>query len=110
MPILDKPDMFLQENLPNLGTISEKLFINRFMRYLMNEAYVLLNVDYKNQREIIEGSKKISVVKAVKTVYGICDILVILESDDMQKIKDAIDNDLHNMNGIKNLTSLISVN
>ena len=76
----------------------------------MNEAYVLLNVYYKNQREIIEASKKIPVVKAVKTVYGICDILVILESDNMQKIKDAIDNDLHNMDGITNLTSLISVN
>ena len=76
----------------------------------MNEAYVLLNVDYKNQKDIIEKAKQISVAKDVKTVYGICDILVILESDDMQKIKDAIDNDLHKMDGITNLTSLISVN
>lgn len=76
----------------------------------MNEAYVLLNVDYKNQKDIIDKAKKIPVAKAVKTVYGICDILVILESDDMQKIKDAIDVDLHMMDGITNLTSLISVN
>lgn len=76
----------------------------------MNEAYVLLNVSYKSQRDIVEKVTQIPVVKAVKTVYGICDVLVILESDDMQKIKDAIDNDLHGMNGITNLTSLISVN
>ena len=75
----------------------------------MNEAYVLLNVSYKHQRDIVEKAIRIPVVKAVKTVYGICDVLVILESDDMQKIKDAIDNDLHGMDGITNLTSLISV-
>ena len=79
------------------------------MQYTMNEAYVLLNVSYKHQRDIVEKALKIPVVKAVKTVYGICDVLVILESDDMQKIKDAIDNDLHGMDGITNLTSLISV-
>ena len=76
----------------------------------MNEAYVLLNVDYKNQKEIIEKAKQIPVTKSVKTVYGICDILVILESDNMQAIKSAIDDDLHKLEGITNLTSLISVN
>ena len=76
----------------------------------MNEAYVLLNVDYKHQKDIIKSCEKLTTAKSVKTVYGICDILVILESDDMQKIKDAIDMDIHAMQGITNLTSLISVN
>lgn len=76
----------------------------------MNEAYVLLNVSYNRQQEIVEKAAQISVTKAVKTVYGICDVLVILESEDMQEIKSAIDNDLHGMEGITNLTSLISVN
>lgn len=76
----------------------------------MNEAYVLLNVSYNRQQEIVEKAAQIPVAKAVKTVYGICDVLVILESDDMQEIKRAIDQDLHGMEGITNLTSLISVN
>jgi len=76
----------------------------------MNEAYVLLNVDYKNQKEIIDKVKQIPVTKEVKTVYGICDVLVIFESDNMQAIKQAIDVDLHEMEGITNLTSLIAVN
>ncbi|TLX84885.1 MAG: hypothetical protein E6K98_01565 [Thaumarchaeota archaeon] len=76
----------------------------------MNQAYVLLNVDYKHQKNIIEQAKKIPSVKSVKTTYGIYDILIILESDNMQEIKRAIDVDLHNIDGINNLTSLISVN
>ncbi|OLD30240.1 MAG: hypothetical protein AUI62_01735, partial [Thaumarchaeota archaeon 13_1_40CM_2_39_7] len=75
----------------------------------VNEAYVLLNVDYKYQKNIIEKAKKIPAVKSVKTTYGIYDILIILESDKMQEIKQAIDVDLHNIEGINNLTSLISV-
>ncbi|MBP2624481.1 MAG: Lrp/AsnC ligand binding domain-containing protein [Nitrosopumilaceae archaeon] len=75
----------------------------------MNEAYVLLNVNYKNQKAIIEQAKNIPITKEVKSVYGICDVLVILESDDMQKIKNAIDTELNNLQGITNITSLISV-
>ncbi|MBM3910659.1 MAG: hypothetical protein FJ356_03310 [Thaumarchaeota archaeon] len=76
----------------------------------MNEAYVMLNVDYNSQQNIIEQAKKIPTAKAIKTVYDIYDILIIFESDDMQKIKKAIDVDLHNIKGINNMTSLIAVN
>lgn len=76
----------------------------------MNEAYVMLNVDYNSQQDIIEQAKKIPTAKAIKTVYGIYDILIIFESDDMQKIKKAIDVDLHNIKGINNMTFLIAVN
>jgi len=37
----------------------------------MNEVYVMLNVDYKSQKNIIEKIKKIPTTKSVKTVYGI---------------------------------------
>jgi DNA-binding Lrp family transcriptional regulator len=75
----------------------------------VNEAYILLNIDYKQQGSIIETAKKISCVKAVKSVYGIYDILVILESPDIQQIKNSIDEHLYKIEGVNNLTSLISV-
>ncbi len=75
----------------------------------MNEAYVLLNVDYKKQKNIVEQAKKLPTVKSVKTMYGIYDILIVLESNSMQEIKQTIDVDLHEIEGINNLTSLISI-
>lgn len=75
----------------------------------MNEAYVLLNVDYKKQKNVVEQAKKLSTVKSVKTTYGIYDILIVLESNNMQEIKQTIDVDLHGIDGINNLTSLISI-
>lgn len=76
----------------------------------MNEAFVLLNVDYKVQQNIIAAAKKIPTVKEVKTVYGIYDVLIIIQSENMQDLKAAIDVDLHKIDGINNITSLISVN
>ena len=52
-----------------------------------NQAYVLLNVEYKHQKDIINKAKSLSTVSNVKVMYGIYDIMVILESNDMGAIK-----------------------
>ena len=74
-----------------------------------NQAYVLLNVDYKHQKDIINKAKSFPTVKNVKTMYGIYEVMIILESDDMRDIKKTIDVDIHNLNGITNMTSLVTV-
>jgi len=75
----------------------------------LSEAYVLLNVNYKKQSAIIDQVKKLSTVKTVKSVYGIYDLLVVFESENLQVIKAEIDDNLHTIDGIENLTTLISV-
>ena len=74
-----------------------------------NQAYVLLNVEYKHQKNIINKAKSLSTVSNVKVMYGIYDIMVILESNDMGAIKKTIDVDLHELDGITNMTSLVTV-
>ena len=74
-----------------------------------NQAYVLLNVDYKHQKNIINKAESLPAVKNVKTMYGIYDLMIILESDDMGAIKKTIDEDIHDLNGIINMTSLVTV-
>ena len=74
-----------------------------------NQAYVLLNVEYKHQKDIIKKAKSLSTVANVKVMYGIYDIMVILESNDMGTIKKTIDADLHDLDGITNMTSLVTV-
>jgi DNA-binding Lrp family transcriptional regulator len=75
----------------------------------MSEAYVLLNVNYKKQSSILDEVKQLSTVREVKSVYGIYDLLVIFESENLQAIKSEIDENLHKIDGIENLTALISV-
>ena len=74
-----------------------------------NQAYVLLNVDYKHQKDIINKARSLPTVENVKTIYGIYDLMIILESNDMGAIKKTIDVDLHELDGITNMTSLVTV-
>jgi len=74
-----------------------------------NQAYVLLNVDYKRQKDIINKARSLPTVENVKTMYGIYDLMIILESNDMGAIKKTIDVDLHELDGITNMTSLVTV-
>ena len=74
-----------------------------------NQAYVLLNVEYKHQKDIINKAKSLPTVENVKVMFGIYDLMVILESNDMGAIKKTIDVDLHNLEGITNMTSLVTV-
>ena len=73
------------------------------------QAYVLLNVDSKYQKDIVNKAKSVPTVQNVKTIYGIYDIMIILESDDMNAVKNAIDYDIHKLDGVTNLTSLVTV-
>ena len=75
----------------------------------MSEAYVLLNVNYKKQSSVIDQIKQLSTVKAVKSVYGIYDLVIIFESDNLQQVKREIDEKLPLIDGVDNMTTLISV-
>ena len=75
----------------------------------MSEAYVLLNVNFKKQSDVIDQVKQLSTVKWVKSVYGIYDLVVIFESDNLQQVKSEIDERLHLIDGVENMTTLISV-
>ena len=75
----------------------------------MNEAYVLLNVDHKLQKDVVRFAQTLPTVKSVKTVYGIYDLMIILESEDMGAIKKTIDVDIHEMDGITNMTFLVTM-
>jgi len=75
----------------------------------LSEAYVLLNVNYKKQSSVIDQIKQLSTVKAVKSVYGIYDLVIIFGSDNLQQVKSEIDEKLPLIDGIENMTTLISV-
>ena len=75
----------------------------------MNEAYVLLNIDHKLQKDVVRRAQTLPTVKSVKTVYGIYELLINLESEDMGAIKKTIDVDIHEMDGITNMTFLVTM-
>ena len=103
------PRSFIIKNFKNSFI---KTILSSFMadeKLSRNQAYILLNVDYKHQKNIIDKAESLSTVQNVKTMYGIYDLMIILESDDMNAIKKTIDEDIHELDGIINMTSLVTV-
>ena len=49
------------------------------------QAYVLLNVDSKYQKDIVNKARIIPTVQNVKTMYGIYDIMISLGKEEIQK-------------------------
>ena len=58
--------------------------------YDLEKAYVLLNVEIDAQREILDSLKEIPGVKEAHQLYGVYDLIVQVEADTMQELKDLI--------------------
>jgi DNA-binding Lrp family transcriptional regulator len=74
----------------------------------MPRAFVLLNADLGYERQLVDRIKKLPGVNKVYTVYGVYDIILKVEADSMENLKEFISSKIRRMNGIKSsLTVLI---
>jgi DNA-binding Lrp family transcriptional regulator len=68
----------------------------------------LLNADLGYERQLVDRIKKLPGVNKVYTVYGVYDIILKVEADSMENLKEFISSKIRRMNGIKSsLTVLI---
>ncbi len=56
----------------------------------MYKAVVLINTEMGADEEVFDILKSLPEVKAAYMVYGLYDIVAIIESDDMNKLRDII--------------------
>jgi DNA-binding Lrp family transcriptional regulator len=74
----------------------------------MPRAFVLLNADLGYEGLLVDQIKKLPGVNEVYTVYGVYDIMLKVEADSMENLKEFISSKIRRMNGIKSsLTVLI---
>ena len=77
----------------------------------MPTAYVLINCDLGSEEEIIKQVKKLTEVIEVSGVYGVYDIMIKVEADSMDKLKEFISSKIRRVKGVKStLTMLIMDN
>ena len=74
----------------------------------MPRAFVLLNADLGYESTLAEDMKSIAGVKEAYTVYGVYDIMIKVEADSMDKLKEFISSKIRRVKGVKStLTMLI---
>ena len=75
----------------------------------MVRAFVLINVDSGVEQEALKQLRTVPEVKASYFVYGLYDVVALLETNSMDKLKEAIDHKVRALEGVKStLTTIIT--
>ena len=72
-------------------------------------AYVLISCDLGFDAEIIDEIKQLEDVKEVRGVFGIYDILVKLESDNVENLRDIITWKIRKLNRVRSTLTLMTI-
>jgi DNA-binding Lrp family transcriptional regulator len=73
----------------------------------MPEAFVLMNAELGSEESIISELKKIDLIKHVYQVYGVYDIVALVEGETMDKVKETITWNLRKLDGVKSTLTMI---
>jgi len=74
----------------------------------MTTAYVLINCDLGFDAEIIDEIKQLEDVKEVHWVFGAYDIIVKLESDNVDNLRDVITWKIRKLNRVRSTLTLMA--
>ena len=74
---------------------------------MMERAYVLINCDTGYEESIIEELKKMDSIKEIHGTLGVYDIIAKVESENQEKLKEAIIGDIRKLTNIKSTLTLM---
>ncbi|MDP6049178.1 MAG: Lrp/AsnC ligand binding domain-containing protein [Candidatus Bathyarchaeota archaeon] len=75
----------------------------------MNVAFVLINTDMGADAEVGAALKKIDAVKEFYGVYGVYDLVVRIEAENLQQLKDVISSNIRTIDNVKSTLTMIVV-
>jgi len=77
------------------------------MVYKMPLAFVLVNVEAGTDREVLENIKKIPEVRTAYMVYGVYDIVVMLESDTLERLREMVTKKIRQLDKVRSTMTMI---
>ncbi|MDM7275771.1 MAG: Lrp/AsnC ligand binding domain-containing protein [Thermoprotei archaeon] len=75
----------------------------------MAEAVVLINVDIGREEDVFNKLLELNEVKEVYIVYGVHDIVAVIESPDMDSMRVLITQKIRKIEGVKSTTTSIVI-
>ncbi len=76
----------------------------------MPKAVVLINTEIGADEEVFEQLKQVPEVHAAYMVYGLYDIVVVVESDDMSKLRDIVYRHIRSSPKVRSTLTMVVVN
>lgn len=75
----------------------------------MNVAFVLINTDTGLEGEVSDQLREIEEVKEVYGVYGVYDLVVRIEAETPEQLKQAISSKIRSLNNVRSTLTMIVV-
>ena len=72
------------------------------------KAYILLNTELEKESEVVKELKGIMEIKNIFIVYGIYDIIVEVEAETMDRVKEIVFDKIRRLNIVKSTITLIA--
>jgi len=72
------------------------------------KAYILLNTELGKEPEVVKALKGIMEIKNIHIVYGIFDIIIEIEVDTMDKVKEIVFNKIRRLDTVKSTITLVT--
>ncbi len=73
------------------------------------KAFVLINTELGSELDAVNSIKKIPNVTEAYLVYGTYDVIVKVESDSLDKVKETITHNLRTLSNVKSTLSMVVV-
>ncbi|MEM2211033.1 MAG: Lrp/AsnC ligand binding domain-containing protein [Nitrososphaerales archaeon] len=72
-------------------------------------AFVLINADLGAEEELVKELKEIPNVKEVHAVYGVYDIIVKVEAESMEKVKETVTWKIRRLDKVRSTLTMIVI-
>jgi DNA-binding Lrp family transcriptional regulator len=73
----------------------------------MPKAFVLMNAELGSEDSLVSELRKMEGVREVYQVYGVYDIVAMVEAETMEKVKEAITWKVRKLGGVKSTLTMI---
>ena len=74
----------------------------------MAKAFVLINSEIGGEQEVVSQLNQMDEVVEVNIVYGVYDVIVKLEADSMEVLKDIITSKVRHLNKVRSTMTMIA--
>lgn len=74
---------------------------------IMTKAFVLLNSETGQENSNLEIIKKLTSVKEAFRIFGVYDIIILVEEDDMKQLKETIFHKIRMIDGVRATLTLL---
>ena len=75
----------------------------------MHSAFVLMNAELGKENKLVSELRQIPNVREVYPVYGVYDVVMEIEADSMEILRETITDKVRKIDGIKSTLTMIIV-